>query len=244
MKTLRLLLVLTVLFLASGMTLAQRGPRATNGKDTTANSGGWRHHDGQHHFGLSDSCWRVFLSDLPEDVAGTLTGAIEQIKDIKANIDTLRDSLRAERKEKDTAEVRAIWDKIRDLVAKGRDDNKLIDDIIRKYHELLIKVRRECGDRDHKGGSVGLKVTPIVPNPATTKAHFSYTINAGEEVQITINDQMGNVVKKVFDGQVEIGEHDVELDLNGLKSGMYLLRIQAGPDVNTLKLAIVSGSTN
>lgn len=239
MKTIRLFLVLTVLVLASGMTFAQHGPRATNGKgkDTTANPSGWRHDDGQHHFGLSDSCWRVFLSELPADVAGTLSGAIDQVKDIKAKLDTLRDSLRAERKEKDTAEVRAILDKIRDLVGKGRDDHKIIDDIIAKYKELLIKVRREC-DRDHKGGSVGLKVTPIVPNPATTKAHFSYTINAAEEVQITISDQMGNVVKKVFDGQVEVGEHNVELDLNGLKPGMYLLRIQAGPDVNTIKLAI------
>ncbi len=242
MKTLRqVFLVLSLLVIASGMTFAQRGPRTSNGgKDSSANpanSGNWRHHDGQHHFGLSDSCWRVFLSDLPEDVAGTLTGAIEQIKDIKANIQTLRDSLRAERKEKDTAEVRAIWNKIRDLVAKGRDDNKLIDDIIRKYHELLVKVRREC-DSDRKGGSVGLKVSPIMPNPATTKAHFSYTINAEENVMITISDQMGNVVKKVFDGQAEVGEHAVELDLNGLKPGMYLLRIQAGPDINTLKLMI------
>ena len=236
MKTLRqLFLVLTVLVLASGMTLAQRGHRG--GKDTSANSINWREGDGQHHFGLSDSCWKVFLSDLPEDVVGTLTGAIEQIKDIKANIDTLRDSLRAERKEKDTAEVRAIWGKIRDLVGKGRDDHKIIVDIAAKYHELLIKIRKEC-DSDHKGGNVGLKVTPIMPNPATTKAHFSYTINGEENVMITISDQLGNIVKKVFDGQAEIGEHVVELDLNGLKPGMYLLRIQAGPDINTLKLMI------
>ena len=245
MKTVRLFLVLTVLVFASSMTLAQRGPRATNGgkNDSTANpnTDGWRHDDGQHHFGLSDSCWRVFLSDLPNDVAGTLTGAIEQVKDIKAKLDTLRDSLRAERKEKDTAEVRAIWDKIKDLTAKGRDDHKIIDDIIAKYKELLIKVRRECNP-DKKGGNVGLKVTPIMPNPATTRAHFTYTINAEEEVQITISDQMGNIVKKVFDGHSEIGEHLVELDLNGLKTGMYLLRIQAGPDINTLKLAIVSGT--
>ena len=244
MKTVRLFLVLSVLILASSMTFAQRGPRATDGgkNDSTANpnTDGWRHDDGQHHFGLSDSCWRVFLSDLPNDVAGTLTGAIEQVKDIKANLDTLRDSLRAERKEKDTAEVRAIWDKIRDLVGKGRDDHKIIDDIIAKYKELLIKVRRECNP-DKKGGSVGLKVTPIMPNPATSAAHFSYTINAEENVLITISDQMGTIVKTIFDGQAETGEHDVKLDLSGMQPGMYLLRIQAGPDINTLKL-VISGS--
>jgi hypothetical protein len=239
MKTFRqLFLVLTMMVIASGITLAQRVHRPNSAADSTAKHNGWRHDDGQHHFGLSDSCWKVFVAELPNDVAGTLTGAIEQVKDIKANIDTLRDSLRAERKEKDTAAVHATWDKIRDQIAKARDDHKIIDDIIAKYHEILVKVHREC-DTTTKG-TVGLKVTPIMPNPATTKAHFSYTINAAEEVQITISDQVGTIVKKVFDGQVSAGEHDVQLDLSGLQSGMYLLRIQAGPDVNTLKLVIAN----
>lgn len=237
MKTLKLgLLIVTVLVFASGMTFAQRGPRGSGSTgDTTTNPK--LHRGDDRHFDLDDSCWKVFLSQLPADSARMLVQAIEEIKDIKLKIDTLLHDLRRAREAKDTAAIRRIKNAIHDLTVKGREDKKTIDTILRQYQSILIRVRKECG-KDHRGGTVGLKVTPIMPNPATTSAHFSYTINAEEHVQIVIGDQGGNIVQQVFDGQSDAGEHDVRLDLSGLQPGMYLVRIQAGIDVNTLKLMI------
>jgi hypothetical protein len=227
----QLFLILALAAFASGISNAQ------------SHTGRIRHldHERNFHFGLSDSCWNVFLDRLPADTAGMLTTAIDGIKDIRLKVDTLQKALREAHEDKDTARADSIKERIRDLAGKRIDDLKAIKDIIVQYHDVLADVRKNC-DSDHKGGSVGLKVTPVVPNPATTKAHFSYTINAEEQVDITISDQLGNIVKHVFDGQSGVGEHDVELDLGGLKPGMYLVRIQAGPDINTLKLMIVLGS--
>jgi hypothetical protein len=224
----QLFLVLAIVAFASGISNAQRGPKGAGG--------GFTHWEFRH-FGLSDSCWQVFLDRLPADTAKMLTGAIDNIKDLRTRIDTLQHELRRAREDKDTALAHALRDSIRDLAEQVRDDFETIRDIVKAYHDVLADVRKNC-DSDHKGGNIGLKVTPIIPNPATTKAHFSYTINAEENVDITISDQLGNIVKNVFDGPADTGEHDVELDLNGLKPGMYLVRIQAGPDINTIKLMI------
>ena len=221
---------MALMVITSGLTLAQRGHRLSI--DSTK----W-HPRADRHFDLGDSCWKVFLSDLPADTAQMLTGAIDNRRDVEVKVDSLQKDLRAARRAKDTVLMHAIWAQIKDDFGKMRDDRKQIDSIIDKYHKVLVEVRRTC-DNDGKKGTIGLKVTPIVPNPATTKAHFSYTINADEDVLIQIFDQGGNVVKTIFNAHADQGEHDVQLDLSGLKSGVYLLRIQAGPDVNTLKLVI------
>ena len=239
MRTLKHVLCITILFvLASGSGFAQGGrPNSASGRDSSIGTQ-W-HPREDWHFGLSDSCWKVFLSGLPADTASMLTATFEQIRDSKVLIDSLLKDYSAARRAKDTALMHLILNKIRDLREKIRDDRMITDRIIDEYHSLLISVRRECDHDGHKG-TIGLKVTPIVPNPATTQAHFSYTINADENVLIQIFDQGGNTVKTVFDGPADQGEHDVKLDLSGMKTGIYLVRIQAGPDVNTIKLVITA----
>ncbi len=225
-----------VLILASSMSFAQRGHRLTTPNTDSNWSMRWHPRIGSH-FGLSDSCWNVFLSQIPADTAHMLTEAFADIKVTRARIDTLHKEYRAALRADDTVRARLIWIRITDLFKNIRDDWDTIQPILRQYHELLIETRRDC---DHNGrkSTIGLRVTPVVPNPATTNAHFSYTINAADHVLIQLFDQSGTVVKTVFEGNVDAGEHDMKLDLSGMQSGAYLVRIQAGPDVNTLKLVI------
>jgi hypothetical protein len=240
MRTLKHVLAMAILIvLASGSVFAQSGHPISSSAGDTSRGPKWHPRD-EWHFGLSDSCWKVFLSGLPADSAQTLVKAFDGSRDAEQMIDSLRKAYSAARKAKDTALMRAILEKIKDERDQIRDDRLITDRIIDEYHSLLIQVRKEC-DNDGRKSTIGLRVTPIVPNPATTKAHFSYTINADENVLIQIFDQSGNMVKTVFDGPADQGEHDVNLDLSGLKSGIYLVRIQAGPDVNTIKL-VIAGS--
>src|SRR5579872_5068254 len=185
MRTLKHVLFIMMTVLASGLSFAQRG-HSGSGSDSLK----WHPRD-ERHFDLSDSCWKVFLSELPADTAQMLTGAIEGIKDAEAVIDSLQKDYRAARRAKDTILMRTIRGQINDVTEKIRDDRKTIDTIIDAYHKLLVEVRRDC-DHDGRKGTIGLRVTPIIPNPATTSAHFSYTINADEDVLIQIFDQGGN----------------------------------------------------
>ena len=236
MKTLKQLLIVTgVLIFASGLGFAQRKPHGG------AKGGA---HDRNFHFGLTDSCWRVFLGDLPADTATKLTGAIGGAKDIEAQIDTAEKELREAREDKDSAKVDSLKNLVIALREEKLGDLFTIRSILIEYQGTLREVRKTCDTTHRGGGTIGLKVTPIVPNPATTQAHFSYTINADEHVLITISDQLGTLTKVIFEGDVSKGEHDVKMDLSGFRAGMYLVRIQAGPDVNTLKLMISGSSTN
>ena len=173
---------------------------------------------------------------LPADTARMLVGAMDNIKDVEAKIDSLQKDYRAARRAKDTILMRAIVAEIKDLAQKIREDRKDIDLIIDKYQKLLRKVRKECG---HEGRpELELNVVPIRPNPATTTAYETYTIGEEATVHITIHDQMGKIVKDVFNDLVDDGTHTVTLDLKGLKAGVYLVRLQANNEVNTQKLVI------
>ncbi|HEY6171238.1 MAG TPA: T9SS type A sorting domain-containing protein, partial [Candidatus Kapabacteria bacterium] len=92
------------------------------------------------------------------------------------------------------------------------------------------------GDHQHILGVGNIKPNPVPAGITTTS--MDYRLKAESTVTITINDQLGNIVKTVADGTSAAGEHVVSLDLTGLTSGGYLVRVQAGTDVQTRRLII------
>jgi hypothetical protein len=119
--------------------------------------------------------------------------------------------------------------------------------ILRQYHNLISRVRKECNPRrdsiGHKGPreAIDIKIGTITPNPVPTgqlTAELTYGIPVDAHVVITISDQLGNVVKEVFTGDLTAGAQTQTLDLTGLSTGMYFVRIQAGPSVGTARLVI------
>ncbi|MEP7235958.1 MAG: T9SS type A sorting domain-containing protein, partial [Ignavibacteriota bacterium] len=196
----------------------------------------WRPHIGGH-FGLGDSCWNVFLTNLPTDDARALNSAYTDIRETRAKIDELHDAYRAALQAEDSMLAGRIWSNIDDLFGKIRDDWQIIVPIIRENKTLLIRVRRECGAA-RPASRTGLEIRPVVPNPATDFANVGYNIKVSSNVLIQIFDQGGTALKTISDGNVEAGAHEMRLDLTGIRSGVYLLRIQAGADVSTEKFVI------
>ena len=239
MKTFKqFVLAVAMVAFAATMAEAQRsGTGSSNGDPSNGRKDSIGLRDLHLHRGLTDSCWQFFLSQLPPDTARILVSKIEEIKDIKLKIDTLLKDLRRARAAKDTAAARRIWEAIKELSMKGREDHHVVESIFDKYHELIERVRKECGEK-HRTTTVEMKVTPLVPNPATTTTQCTYTLSAAANVMITISDQMGKVVKDVFSGQGNQGENLVNFDLSGMQAGIYLVRIQAENAVSTQKLVI------
>ncbi|HET9135887.1 MAG TPA: T9SS type A sorting domain-containing protein [Candidatus Kapabacteria bacterium] len=277
---------LLALLLVSGVSFAQRG----GGR----NKGPFGRPDSTHHkpnpsdslkkgpppmgpFGLSDSCFQVFLTLIPADQAATLQDDMAQMKTIQDQLNALRKQFKDAVKARDTAAIHDINAKLKDLFTQANTLKKAIDVIIRANQAILMQVRKDCmgfvlkgpggpgggPDKDtnrkddttghHKGAPGGggdparteLKVTPVTPNPVPTgvQASFTYTTVANADgsqtqVNITISDAMGTLVKNVFAGGVDAGDHLVNLDLSGLTKGVYILRIQAGNAVVSQKLLI------
>ena len=66
----------------------------------------------------------------------------------------------------------------------------------------------------------------VYPNPANTFTRASYNITEAAEVAISIYDaggQLIQVVEKVFRGT---GEHNIEIEISSLKSGIYIIDLQ------------------
>jgi len=76
------------------------------------------------------------------------------------------------------------------------------------------------------------------PNPAKEFTNISYTINTSDMVTIKLLDQKGRVVKTVLDEMKQPGTHELRMDLNGFKSGLYFYQIESGILKTAKKLII------
>ncbi len=205
-------------------------------------------------FGLSDSCWLVFLQNIPADSARILVADLDSLRSVEASTKNLEGLLRRARQAKDTAAVKRITAALRGNRQTSKDLRKEIIFIVRSHQSIFIRVKNACmGEPPPHKGTPGngdpqteLKMTPITPNPVLSggTAAFSYSLppnsaNTQVNVLIVISDAMGNVVKNVFSGAVDASsEQKVQLDISGLKSGVYIIRVQAGNLVGSQKIMI------
>jgi len=77
------------------------------------------------------------------------------------------------------------------------------------------------------------------PNPARQQATVRFAV-AGkpQEVIIQLYDILGRQVQTVYEGPAE-GRTERALDVSGLSSGAYVLRMQVGDQVQTRRLTVV-----
>ncbi|OJJ14549.1 hypothetical protein BKI52_43010 [marine bacterium AO1-C] len=67
----------------------------------------------------------------------------------------------------------------------------------------------------------------VFPNPMSSKAIARFTLPTDEVVSLAIYDLMGNKIKNVIDNKTrQAGETNIEISSNGLKSGVYILKLK------------------
>ena len=232
----RILSIAVLLSFAAALAHAQHGQRFRGPGSDSSWSLRWHPRIGSH-FGLRESCWNAFLSELQTDTAQKLNSTISSIRATRGKIDSLHKDYHAAMLAGDTTLGRLTWVRITDLFGTIDNDWKMVKPTIRQNRDRITRLRHDC-PATAENSVTGLVITPVIPNPSTANASFSYTLNSTGNVLIQISDQRGNVVKTVFNGSSDAGKHDIRLDLGGLRSGAYLLRLQAGSDVNTEKFVI------
>ena len=67
-----------------------------------------------------------------------------------------------------------------------------------------------------------------IPNPFNPTTTIKYSLKNNNNVRIEIYNQLGQQIRVLLDVPIEAGDHQVEFDANGLPSGVYYYRIQAG----------------
>lgn len=72
-----------------------------------------------------------------------------------------------------------------------------------------------------------------VPNPFTTSTMISFGLDQARDVRLTVHDLMGREVAVLLQGPCSAGLHQTVWHGSDLPSGTYLLRLQAGPLIQT-----------
>ncbi len=76
------------------------------------------------------------------------------------------------------------------------------------------------------------------PNPAAGAVTLSYALAEASPVRLAVYDVLGRAVAVVAEGRREAGEHRAGLDVSSLPAGLYLVRIDAGPEAHTRSLTV------
>ncbi|MEJ2615966.1 MAG: T9SS type A sorting domain-containing protein [Ignavibacteriaceae bacterium] len=66
------------------------------------------------------------------------------------------------------------------------------------------------------------------PNPFNNSTSFLYTLPKGDNVEITIYDEKGAIVQKLFSGYQSAGKYRVNWKADNLASGVYIYHVRTG----------------
>ncbi len=78
------------------------------------------------------------------------------------------------------------------------------------------------------------------PNPTTGRASVSFAVGNVSPVELSVFNMLGQKVLTVFDGLPTSGDSQtVALDVSGLASGVYMLRLQGADGVATRQITVV-----
>lgn len=78
----------------------------------------------------------------------------------------------------------------------------------------------------------------LFPNPARSSTTLALTLAENTQMQATIYDLRGNAVKHVETTQIGAGAHNLPLELEGLHTGSYLLKLQLDDGTRVIRLVV------
>jgi len=92
-----------------------------------------------------------------------------------------------------------------------------------------------------RSGVTEFELRGTYPNPVRSRATVRFAIPEGigaEAIQMRLYDVLGRPVRTLT-ARAESGRHQMPLDVTGLASGVYFLRLRAGTQVRSQKLTVV-----
>jgi ligand-binding sensor domain-containing protein len=93
------------------------------------------------------------------------------------------------------------------------------------------------GEKPNPGTNI-LQLT-VYPNPTSGNATFSYTLPENAQVQISIYDTRGQLIRQVLNAPRQLGQQTAEFDAAELQSGVYIYIVIAGNIRETGKIIVV-----
>ena len=80
---------------------------------------------------------------------------------------------------------------------------------------------------------------PGYPNPFNTTTNIRLALPEASQVRMAVYDLTGSMVMRLVDGSMSAGYHDVVLDGRQLSSGIYFVRVEAGPFMDVQRVVLI-----
>lgn len=90
------------------------------------------------------------------------------------------------------------------------------------------------------GGIMAFALSRIAPNPVRSTAQFEYVLPRQGRVRLTLVDLQGREVRVLINVERDMGRHVASLDMRGLRSGLYFVRLQAGNSERSQRFVVVN----
>jgi hypothetical protein len=78
-----------------------------------------------------------------------------------------------------------------------------------------------------------------VPNPFNAMTKIPFNLKSENDVKVALYDNSGNLIRNVYDGRLQAGDHEVELNSEGINPGNYIYTITVGGKVQSKQLVVV-----
>lgn len=79
----------------------------------------------------------------------------------------------------------------------------------------------------------------VYPNPATSNATLAVSMDNATDVEISVLNANGVIIKTVMNGNLTAGKHSFDLETSSLASGVYFAVIRSNDAANTIRFVVV-----
>lgn len=77
------------------------------------------------------------------------------------------------------------------------------------------------------------------PNPASTSSNIKFNVPNQQMVNITLYDAIGNEIKTIANDEFSAGEHSLNVNVNELAVGNYMIKVTTGNKTEMIKLNVI-----
>ncbi len=127
--------------------------------------------------------------------------------------------------------VRQWWD--HQSTAAAANHLLLVQDTTGINFDLSVP----AGAAQSSGSAVKLRQN--YPNPFNPSTSISFTLANAGQVRLTVYNILGQTVATLVDGELAAGEHSVNWQAEGVPSGLYFYRVEAGTSAEVRRMMLV-----
>lgn len=205
-----------------------------------------------HFYIRHDSCREELVALMSREDGAAFEAGVTALKDLRTQLIDLQKQLREARKAGDRAAYARITAAIKDVKTKTQAYHERVHTILLKYKEAATRLYKECGrkprpsrdkregDRGEKDGTRDAQIRATLnPNPANAEGTvLNLGLTTETIISIQVSDASGTMALSIPAQTYAAGSHQIRIDTANMRPGFYVVRVDAGGTITSLKLAV------